>query len=54
MGSLFLDRVSNKALGQVLVEKGTLTVSQLDHALQVARDSGTRLGQALVLSLIHI
>jgi hypothetical protein len=48
VGSLFLDRVSNKALGQVLVEKGTLTESQLEHALQVARETGTRLGQALV------
>src|SRR5688500_18811447 len=49
MPGRFLDRVSNKALGEMLIEKGTLSTTQVDEALQVSREKGIRLGEALVL-----
>ncbi len=49
MPSRFLDRVSNKALGEMLIEKGALSPAQVDEALEVSREKGVRLGEALVL-----
>jgi len=48
MASAFLDRVSNKALGELLVEKGALSQQQIDEALDIARQRGIRLGEALI------
>src|SRR5690349_5100374 len=48
MAGAFLDRVSNKALGQLLVEKGALTSAQVEEALNVSKAEGIRLGEALV------
>lgn len=48
MASTYLDRVGNKALGQMLVDKGALRDEQVTQALDFARDRGLRLGEALV------
>lgn len=48
MASTYLDRVSNKALGQMLVEKGALSEAQVNEALEVSKRQGIRLGEALV------
>jgi hypothetical protein len=48
MASTYLDRVDNKTLGQMLVEKGALSDEQVQEALDVARQTGQRLGEALV------
>ncbi|GIX43669.1 MAG: hypothetical protein KatS3mg130_0077 [Candidatus Sumerlaea sp.] len=43
-----LSKVSNKALGQLLVERGFITAEQCEQALQYARSNGMRLGEALI------
>ena len=48
MSGTYLDRVSNKALGQMLVEKGALSDQQVNEALELSRREHIRLGQALV------
>jgi len=48
MASAFLDRVSNKALGELLIEKGALSQQQIDEALDLSRQQGIRLGEALI------
>lgn len=48
MASTYLDRVENKALGEMLVEKGALRKEQVTEALDFARERGIRLGEALV------
>jgi hypothetical protein len=47
MKPLYLDRVSNKALGELLIEKSLLTEKQLHEGLEHARKTSTRLGEAL-------
>ncbi len=48
MAGSFLDRVSNMALGELLVEKGALSEAQVGEALDFSRSRGVRLGEALV------
>ncbi len=48
MANTYLDRVENKALGEMLVEKGALREEQVTEALDYARERGIRLGEALV------
>lgn len=48
MAKAFLDRVSNKAIGQLLIERGFLSPQQCEEALAHARREGLRLGEALV------
>lgn len=48
MANSYLDRVGNKALGEMLVEKGALSEEQVTEALEQARQQGVRLGEALV------
>jgi hypothetical protein len=48
MADHFFDRVSSKALGELLIEKGTLTAAQLEEALAFSKDENMRLGEALV------
>jgi len=42
-------RLVKKQLGELLIERGTITRSQLDKALRVQRDKGGLLGQVLVV-----
>jgi len=44
---MFEDGFNEKRLGERLVELGLITNSMLDHALQLQRTSGTRLGEIL-------
>lgn len=48
MAGTYLDRVSNKALGQMLIEKGALSEAQVNEALEVSKRKDIRLGEALV------
>lgn len=48
MAETFLDRVSNKALGELLIEKGTLTEEQVQQALTLSQNTHIRLGEALI------
>jgi hypothetical protein len=48
MATAFLDRVSNKAIGQLLLEKGVVTDEQLVEALAAGQRDGIRVGEALV------
>lgn len=48
MANSYLDRVGNKALGEMLVDKGALAEEQVTEALDYARQRGMRLGEALV------
>src|SRR4051812_8404692 len=48
MATAFLDRVSNKALGQLLVEKGLLAPEQLEEALALGKSEDIRVGEALL------
>ncbi len=47
MSEPFFDRVSNKALGQLLVERGFITPDECAAGLDHARARGLRLGEAL-------
>ena len=42
------ERVTNKALGELLVERGFLSQEQCDQALAYARETGKRIGEALI------
>ncbi len=42
------ERVTNKALGELLVERGVISRYQCDEALAYARQHGKRIGEALV------
>ncbi|MCX7626004.1 MAG: hypothetical protein N2Z21_07325 [Candidatus Sumerlaeaceae bacterium] len=42
------ERATNKALGELLVERGFLTAEQCEQALAYAREHGLRIGEALV------
>jgi len=48
MATAFLDRVINKAIGELLIEKGTVTEEQVEEALAYSRSEGIRLGEALL------
>ncbi|MGI8906223.1 MAG: hypothetical protein ACR2IE_07015 [Candidatus Sumerlaeaceae bacterium] len=48
MATAFLDRVSNKAIGQMLLEKGIVSDEQLEEALAAAKRDGIRVGEALL------
>ena len=48
MATAILDRVSNKAIGQMLVEKGIITTEQLEEALAAGKRDGVRVGEALL------
>lgn len=48
MPTAFLDRVSNKAIGQMLLEKGVVSDAQLEEALELGREERIRVGEALV------
>jgi type IV pilus assembly protein PilB len=41
-------RVNNKQLGELLLDRGIITQSQLDQALSVQRDKGGLIGEILV------
>lgn len=48
MDHTFLDRVSNKALGELLIEKGFISKEQCQEGLLWSKQKGLRLGEALV------
>lgn len=48
MATAFLDRVVNKAIGEMLIEKGTVSAEQVEEALACSRSEGIRLGEALL------
>jgi AraC-like DNA-binding protein len=48
MATSVIQRVTNKAVGQLLIDRGFLTQAKCDEALELARSSGQRIGQALV------
>ncbi len=39
---------AKRRLGDIIVERGLITAEQLDHALEVQRESGGKLGEVLV------
>ncbi len=41
-------RINNKQLGELLMERGIISQSQLDQALNVQRDKGGLIGESLV------
>ena len=41
-------RITAKPLGKLLVERGLLTLAQLEHALEVQKENGGLIGQILV------
>ncbi len=47
MADYLFERVNNKALGELLVEKQIITRNQLEEALAFAHQNGLRLGEAL-------
>lgn len=48
MTTNFLDRVINKALGEMLLERGFVNEAQLDEGLERSKAEGKRLGETLV------
>lgn len=48
MSRNFLDKVSNKVIGEILTDKGILTADELAGALKFAEEQGIRLGEALL------
>lgn len=48
MAEAYLDRVSGKALGELLMEHGHISAQDCEEALVFARQEGIRLGEALV------
>ncbi len=41
-------RINNKQLGELLLDRGVITLAQLDQALNVQRDKGGLIGEILV------
>ena len=41
-------RINNKQLGELLLDRGTITQAQLDQALNVQRDKGGLIGEIMV------
>jgi hypothetical protein len=43
-----MESAAKRRLGDIIVERGLITAEQLDHALSVQRECGTKLGEVLV------
>jgi len=43
-----MESAAKRRLGDIIVERGLITAEQLDHALEVQRESGGKLGEVLV------
>lgn len=43
-----MEELSRRPIGEIFVERGMVTEEQLEHALQIQRESGERLGEILV------
>jgi hypothetical protein len=43
-----MESAAKRRLGDIIVERGLITANQLEHALAVQRESGSKLGEVLV------
>jgi hypothetical protein len=43
-----MEVAAKRRLGDIIVERGLITAEQLEHALHVQRESGSKLGEVLV------
>lgn len=43
-----IDRITNKKLGEILLEEGKITKNQLEEALQVQKETNERIGEIFI------